>query len=79
MEDKILFKGKNKAQVSKQILAETSALDSDCDRLLRMNLLTLTMEQIKELMGKIKEAKADLKFWNTTTPVAQFESDLGEI
>jgi DNA topoisomerase-2 len=79
LEDKILFKGKNKAQVSKQILTETSALDSDCDRLLRMNLLTLTMEQIKELMGKIKEAKADLKFWNTTTPVAQFESDLGEI
>jgi DNA topoisomerase-2 len=79
LEDKILFKGKNKAQVSKQILAETSALESDCDRLLRMNLLTLTMEQIKELMGKIKDAKADLKFWNTTTPVAQFESDLGEI
>jgi hypothetical protein len=79
LEDNIVFKGKNKSQVSKQILSSTSALDSDCDRLLRMNLLTLTMEQIKELMVKIKEARSSLKYWNSTDPNEQFMNDLEKL
>jgi DNA gyrase/topoisomerase IV subunit A len=79
LEDKIIFKGQNKSQVSKQILSSTSALNDDCDRLLRMNLLTLTMEQIKELMGKMKEASTLLKYWNNTSPNEQFINDLGSI
>ena len=79
LEDKITFKGKNKADVSKQILAETSALESDCDRLLRMNLLTLTMEQIKDLMEQIKKAKTELTYWQSTTTKDQFLGDLKEL
>lgn len=79
LEDKIVFKGKNKADVSKQILAETSALEDDCDRLLRMNLLTLTMEQIKDLMEQIKKAKGQLTYWNSTSTQDQFIGDLEEL
>lgn len=76
LEDKIVFKGKNKADVSKQILAETKAIESDCDRLLRLNLLTLTMEQIKDLMEQIKKSKEELVYWQSTTPTDQFMDDL---
>jgi len=76
LEDQITFKGKTKAQVEKLILQHTSALPTDTDRLLRMNLLTLTKDMIKDLMDKIKETKDNLKFWNTTTTKDQFISDL---
>jgi DNA topoisomerase-2 len=79
LEDKIIFKGKNKSQVEKQILAETTALESDTDRLLRMNLLTLTTDMIKELMQQIKEAKEQVKYWKGTAPKDQFIDDLAEL
>ena len=76
LEDKVVFKGKNKNQVGDMIIANTAALESDVDRLLRLNLMTLTTDMIKELMEKIKEAKEELTFWNNTTPKDQFISDL---
>lgn len=79
LEDQIVFKGKNKDQVGKLVLQFTSASDEDVDRLLRLNIITLTMEQIKDLMDKIKEAKDQLDFWNNTTPKEQFVSDLKDL
>lgn len=76
LEDVVVFKGNTKAKVEKLILDNTSALESDTDRLLRMNLMTLTTDMIKELMEKIKEAKLDLKSWEDTTPKDQFLNDL---
>lgn len=76
LEEKIIFKGKNKSQVGDQIIANTAAIEADVDRLLRMNLLSLTLEQIKDLMEKIKEAKAELKSWQETTTKDQFIGDL---
>lgn len=76
LEDKITFKGKKKEQVEALVLEHTSALDTDTDKLLRMNMLSLTIEQIKELMAKIKESKEQLKFWESTTEQDQFLYDL---
>ena len=79
LEDSIVFKGKNKSQVEKQILANTGAMESDTDRLLRMNLLTLTTDMIKELMNQIKEARAQVSYWKKTTANEQFINDLAEL
>lgn len=76
LEDKIVFKGKNKKQMEAQILSATSALQSDTDRLLRMNLLSLTTDLIKDLMTQIKDNKTTLKYWKSTTPQDQFLEDL---
>lgn len=76
LDDRIVFKNKKKAEVGKQILGTTSALVEDVDRLLRINIMSLTDEMVKELAKEIKEAQKQEKFWLKTTPKAQFESDL---
>lgn len=79
LDEKIIFKNKKKAEVGKQILVNTEALESDVDRLLRINIMSLTDEMVKELAKEIKEAQKELKFWMKTTPKEQFESDLEDI
>ncbi len=79
LDDKIKFKGKKKVDVAKQILAETSALDTDTDRLLRLNIMTLTKEQVDDLQAQLKENKKVLQYWNTTTPNNQFTEDLDQL
>jgi len=76
LEDNIIFKNRKKADVGKQILEVTDAMESDIDRLLRINIMSLTDEMVKELQREIKSAQAELKFWNKETPKSQFESDL---
>ena len=76
LDDRVIFKNRKKADVGKQILETTTALDSDIDRLLRINIMSLTDEMVKELTKEIKSAQSELKFWNKTTPKDQFESDL---
>jgi hypothetical protein len=71
-----VFKNRKKKDVSEQILNVTSALPEDTDRLLRVNIMSLTDEMVKELQKEIKSAQAELKFWTKTTPKAQFISDL---
>jgi DNA gyrase/topoisomerase IV subunit A len=80
LEDQIVFKGKGKADVIKQM--ETIGLamiNDDGERLLRMNFLTITKEQIADLMKQIKEAKDELKYWNNETATSQFVNDLKEL
>ena len=79
LDDEIVFKGKKKDQVAKQILDKTTALDHDTDRLLRLNIMTLTKEQVDELKAQLKENKAVIKYWKSTTPEAQFEEDLDNL
>lgn len=79
LDDKIVFKGKKKDMVGKQIMKETSALDTDIDRLLRMNILSLTKEMVDALKTEIKENTATLKFWKKTTPKDQFVEDLAQL
>lgn len=80
LENRIVFKNMKKADVSKQILVETEARDQeDCDRLLRLNIMSLTAELVKQLEKEIKEAQTELSFWQKTTPKEQFLTDLKEL
>jgi len=79
LNDRIKFKGNNRQQVTEQILAETPALDTDVDRLLKLNILTLTQEQVDDLAHQISENTKVLSYWNSTTADQQFIKDLDEI
>lgn len=80
LNEKIVFKNKKKKEVSEQIVDNTSALgESDCDRLLRINIMSLTEEMVHELEKEISEANKEVKYWTSTTPDKQFSLDLEEI
>lgn len=76
LDDKIVFKNKTRKQVGGLILKETSALDTDVGRLLALNILSLTKEQVTALKKEIKDANAALRYWNKTTPNDQYLEDL---
>lgn len=76
LDDKIRFKGQKKDAVSKQILSTTDAMEQDCDRLLRLNIMTLTDEMVQQLKKEITEAAKNIQFWKTTTTKKQFLDDL---
>jgi DNA gyrase/topoisomerase IV subunit A len=79
IDNQIKFKNQKKDAVCSQILTETSALETDCDRLLRINLMNLTSEMVKQLKDEIEVAKKELKFWQKTTVKEQFLCDLEEL
>lgn len=80
IDNKIEFKNKKKADVAQQIYDNTDALnDNDIDRLLRINIMSLTDEMVKELEKEIKESVKQAEFWRKETPESQFKNDLGDI
>lgn len=79
LDEKIKFKNMKKAAVATMILEHTSALESDTDRLLRVNIMSLTDEMVKELKKDIAEAKQRLAYWKTTSSSDQFLNDLQEL
>jgi DNA gyrase/topoisomerase IV subunit A len=79
LDDKITFKNKNRKQAGEDIMSFTSALESDTSRLLSMNILSLTKEQVTALKNEIKEAKSRLKYWKNTTPNDQYVEDLNAL
>jgi DNA topoisomerase-2 len=76
LDNKIVFKGNKKDQVAHLILTHTSAIPEDTDKLLRLNIMTLTQEQVDELQKQLKENTKTLKYWRGTTPENQFIEDL---
>jgi len=76
IDNNIKFKNQKKDAVSKQILVETSALETDCDRLLRINIMNLTDEMVKQLKAELETVKGHLKFWKSTSVKEQFLNDL---
>ena len=79
LDDKIVFKNQKKAAVGKQILNNTTAIETDVDRLLRINIMSLTDEMVKDLAKEIKAAEKETKYWLKETPNSQFEKDLAEL
>lgn len=76
LNDEIIFKDKKKDEVSDQILEKTSAITDDCARLLRLNISSLTMEEVEKLSNELEKLKSEYKFWETTTEKDQFLEDL---
>lgn len=79
LDDVIVFKSRSKADVEKQILASTEALDGDLDRLLKISIVSLTHDMVKDLAKQIKETEKTIKYWLSTTPKQQFAGDLDDI
>lgn len=79
LDEKIKFKNKKKDEVAKQIFETTEAIQDDIDRLLRINIMSLTAEMVKQLELEIKEAQKELAYWSKTTPKDQFIKDLTEL
>jgi DNA gyrase/topoisomerase IV subunit A len=79
LDDKIKFKNKKKDEVAKQIFETTEAIQDDIDRLLRINILSLTAEMVKQLETEIKDAQTELAYWSKTTTKEQFLKDLTEL
>ena len=79
LDDKIKFKNKKKDEVGYQILETTEAIKDDIDRLLRLNIMSLTAEMVKQLEKEIKEAQKELAYWSKTTTKEQFIGDLNEL
>jgi len=80
IDNKIEFKNKKKKQVGEQILSHTDANgNSDIDRLLRVNIMSLTQEMVAELKKEIKQGQQEFKYWKETTAEVQFKNDLAEI
>ena len=80
IDNKIAFKNKKKVEVSKQIYENTPARDdTDIERLLRINIMSLTDEMVKALKAEQDTAKKELVFWKSTKPSEQFLSDLEKI
>ena len=80
LDSKIEFKNKKKKDVTQQIYQETHALnETDIDKLLRINILSLTDEMVQDLAKESKEAQKNLKFWSKEIPKNQFIKDLEEI
>ena len=80
LDDKIDFKNKTKKQVIAQMKAAGMMIsEAEGERLLRMNIMSLTKEMVAELEKEIKEAQKQLRFWQQTSPKKQFVSDLEEI
>jgi len=79
LDEKIKFKGFKRKEVDQQILKETSALENDCDRLLRINIMSLTSEMVGQLEKEIIATQKELEFWKKTTTKDQFVFDLKEL
>lgn len=79
LDDVIVFKGKTRKQVGEKVLEVTDAIEDDISRLLALNILSLTKEQVEALKKEIKEAEAALKYWKNTTPTDQYTEDLDEL
>lgn len=76
LDERIKFKERKRKEVEGDILNETEALDRDLGRLLAINILSLTKEQVTALRKEIREAKAALRYWKKTTPADQYAEDL---
>jgi len=74
--DEVKFKGSTKAKVVKQIQSFMKASDDDCDKLLRLNIMTLTKEMVDELKTQIENIKAEGEYWKSTTTKDEFLWDL---
>lgn len=76
LDDQITFKNQTRKQVNAVTLDVTDAYEHDLSRLLAINILSLTKEQVAALRKEIKQAETELKYWKKATPKAQYIEDL---
>ena len=53
--------------------------DEYIKRLLDLNILSLTKEEVTKLQNEIRKAKKELGYWKKTTPKNEYQSDLEDL
>ena len=79
LNDVIKFKGQTKSQVGEKILEIELANELDIDRLLRLNIMSLTQEMVDDLMKEKSEATKKAAYWKAETWESQFVEDLQDM
>jgi DNA gyrase/topoisomerase IV subunit A len=79
LENKIIFKNKSKNEVIDLIKINTSAIEEDFDKLLRINILQLTSEMVLQLQEEIEKNNKELDYWKKTSPTQEFISDIKQL
>jgi len=78
--DKIVFKNKKKAEVISQIKSlKITQEEDDCERLLKMNIMSLTSEMVKELRNKLQDLEQEKSLWSKETSENQFQLDIKDL
>jgi DNA topoisomerase-2 len=77
LDGKLTFRGKSKAVFATEIKTSIGCSDDYAERLMRLNIVSLTAELVVELEKQIKESTKELTYWKTkATPKEQFCKDL---
>lgn len=76
LNNKIVLKGRTKDEIKVDISKIKYYVEGDENRLLAMNILSLTKEMVDTLSSDIIKAKDDVAIWRATNEAKQFISDL---
>lgn len=79
LDNVIVFKGNKKEQIGNKILEIPQAMESDIDRLLRLNIMSLTQEMVDQLVEEEKQSIKNAAYWKAETWESQFVEDLEEM
>ncbi|UNI74924.1 DNA topoisomerase II medium subunit [Acinetobacter phage AB-Navy97] len=74
----IAVKGRTRAQL-KEELSKTSVFVGFEDQLVSMNIYHMTDDEVENLKKRAHEAKAEVEYWQSTTPYAEYKKDLDEL
>ena len=76
LDGSIQFKDMKRSEVETQILEHTNAIDDDLNRLLSLNMLSMTLENVNAAKDEIKQCRKEIKYWKGTNPKEQFINDI---
>lgn len=79
LDGELVFKNKTKDQLQVEIARIKLYIEGDENRLLAMNILSLTKEMVDNLSKDIIKAKDDVAVWKATNESDQFLSDLKDL
>lgn len=79
LDDKIVFKNRKKATVINDIKKLIGVDEDMADRLLRINIMSLTADVIAEAKKELAATKKERSYWKSTNSKEQFLGDLNEL
>lgn len=79
IDEQIVISKKTKDQIIKQLPSEIMKVDNNYDYLLKMPILSLTSEKLKELAQQYKNLQSKIKTLKTQTIHQLYEQDLNDV
>lgn len=75
IEGSIVIQGKTRKQLTSELESRPTYAPF-ADKLVSMNIYHITSDEAKKLAQQAKDLKAELKYWQETTPEAEYMKDL---